>query len=151
MVCEELGLEIATERVVMKRVDRPSQRETRQRGLSPEMNQRRHALGIIGIVLILVGLALSGFGGTSGGGQFAVGACIRVGSLAVLLWLALPSVMGLYRYFPKWIWAISGLALLVAALNGRLIVLVGVLFAVLVFFQLAGWFLSGLRGETDRS
>jgi len=135
----------------MKRPQSSSQGKTGRRSLSPEANRQRHALGVIGVVLVAMGLGLSVSGGVSGGSQFAIGAFIRVGSLCVLLWLALPGVMGIYRYFPKWVWAISGFALLVAAINGRLVVLVGVLFAVLVFLQLAGWFLSGLRGETDRS
>jgi len=106
---------------------------------------RRHALGICGLTFFLVALLLgaSSVGGSTS--QFALGALVRIGMLLVVLWLALPSLVSSYRYFPKWVWYVSLLALVVAALQRNLLVIVAALFAVLVFFQAVSWFLSGMR------
>ncbi len=106
---------------------------------------QRHALGLFGIGFLMAAfvLGMSGFAGSTQ--KFALGAAVRVGVLLSVLWIALPSVQSLYRYFPAWVWYSAITVLLAAALQGRIVVLVAAFFVVLVALQLISWFLGGLR------
>ena len=63
---------------------------------------RRHAIGLIAIVLLPGGIYL-GFQPIEGEGLLKTldAACLRVGSLMAVLWLAYPQIHRL----PAWIWA----------------------------------------------
>jgi len=65
---------------------------------------QRHALGIIAIVLLGVGVATYGRED-----PVVSGACLRVGAVLVLLWLAMPQL----RDVPSWLLGALGVVLLI--------------------------------------
>jgi hypothetical protein len=65
---------------------------------------QRHVLGIIAIVLLAVGVATYGRDDT-----VISGACLRVGAVVLLLWLAMPQL----RDVPAWLLGVLGVVLLI--------------------------------------
>ncbi|HAN96941.1 MAG TPA: hypothetical protein DCQ98_05670 [Planctomycetaceae bacterium] len=106
---------------------------------------QRHALGLFGIGLLISAFVLGTNVSAGSTSEFARGALVRVGVLLIVLWIALPSVQSLYRYFPKWVWYGAVAVLAAAALQGRIVVIVAAFFVVLVALQMISWFLGGLR------
>ena len=104
-------------------------------------NLRRHLLGTTGAGLLAAALALQCFAGPGDSRIFLVGLLTRTGALLVVLWFALPSLTGLFKYFPKWVWLTAAAALAAAAIQRNLLLIVAVFFFVLVFFKITDVFL----------
>ncbi|MEX2112760.1 MAG: hypothetical protein WD845_06210 [Pirellulales bacterium] len=65
---------------------------------------QRHALGVLAIVLLAVGVATYGRQDTA-----VAGACLRIGAVLALLWLAMPQL----RDVPAWLLGALGVVLLI--------------------------------------
>ncbi len=65
---------------------------------------QRHALGVFAIVLLVVGVATYGREDTA-----VAGACLRIGAVLALLWLAMPQL----RDVPPWLLGSLGVVLLI--------------------------------------
>lgn len=109
---------------------------------------RRHVLGLVGLIFLAVSFGIF-FSGTFGAsGRYALGISFKSGLILVALWLALPSIQKTFRKFPTWMWYIGGLVLGAAVLQRNMLLFVGALFFVLLFFQMVSWFLGGLREKS---
>ena len=109
---------------------------------------RRHVLGLFGLLFLAASLAIFFSGSFGASGRYALGISFKAGLILVALWLALPSIQKTFRKFPAWMWYIGGLVLGAAVLQRNMLIFVGALFLVLLFFQMVSWFLGGLREES---
>jgi hypothetical protein len=97
---------------------------------------QRWLIGIIGIVLIVVGLALYAAGPENLFGLSS--AMLRAGPVLLILALALPQVKRLFQYAPPWYLAVVGVSLLIVIRWPKT-------FLVLLPILVALWFLSPRR------
>lgn len=79
---------------------------------------RRHAIGIIALVLLLGAVVLSIWRPQGAGNNFTLGALVRVGAVMAVLWLAYPDV----KRLPPWIWATFPVLLMILAVRPRWLV-----------------------------
>jgi hypothetical protein len=102
---------------------------------------QRWLIGIIGIVMILVGLALYAAGPEN---LFGISsALLRAGPVLIMLALALPQVKRLFQYAPPWYLAAVAISLLIVIRWPKT-------FMVLLPILVALWFLSP-RSPTAKS
>lgn len=94
---------------------------------------QRGLIAIIGIILIVVGLALYAAGPEN---LFGISsAMLRAGPVLVILSLALPQVKRLFQYAPPWYLAVVGVSMLIVIRWPKT-------FMVLLPILVALWFLS---------
>lgn len=81
----------------------------------------RPLIGALAAVLIVAGLAALAYGDSSGASSFAylAGACLRVGAVLGLVWLAVPDLIQSGRWLRRWLW-IGGIGALAAVLLLRM-------------------------------
>ena len=100
---------------------------------------RRHALGIIGLVLIVTGLfILFRYGWDSGQTSFVGSVCMRIGIILGLLWLALPQLTDLFTRWPLWVMGSFAMGIMVLAVRPKLFVVVGPILASIAVLQFVG-------------
>ena len=108
---------------------------------------KRHLLGVTGVVFLLIAIGLAVSGASAQSTTFLLAMCFRAGLVLIALWLALPSVVGLYKHFPKWVWVVSAAALGAAVVQKRLVIIVVVIFAILLFFQVVSFLMRPLSSD----
>ena len=81
---------------------------------------RRHALGIISVVLLILGVYFFVWPPSAAAQQWLHGSCIRIGLVMLAVWLAYPHLVRI----PKWM--VGGLlvGMAVVAVRPKLVVLV---------------------------
>ncbi len=87
---------------------------------------RRHAVGLIAIVLVALAVALPYWVEESPNSQELRAACLRIGTVMVILWLAYDQL----RLVPIWLWFTFPGLLLVAARRPKWLLLLIPLLAV---------------------
>jgi hypothetical protein len=100
---------------------------------------RRHLLGILGLALVVGGIA----GSLAGGGSFndiglVPSSCIRVGCVLGALWLAFPQLLEIGSRVPPWLIGAVLVGGLAVAIRPRSIAVVAPLVAALIGLQFLG-------------
>ena len=104
---------------------------------------QRHLLGIVGLVLILAGII--GFSTISYSGmEDAAGVSLRAGIVIGALWMAYPQLVQMAKRFPKWLYALLGMAASVVAFGPRSLVIVIPALVILAALQFGAWVLKPL-------
>ena len=100
---------------------------------------RRHLLGIIALLLIVVGVAALLAGGWANGPfSFVPSSCIRVGMVLGTLWLAFPQIMDLTTKVPPWLIGAILLGCITIAIRPQSIALIAPLIGALIVMHLLG-------------
>lgn len=94
--------------------------------------QRRHAIGLIALVLLATGGILHWrTNGSSGAMHDLRAACLRIGPLMAAIWLAYPQL----RRVPVWLWYTLPVVVLALALRPKWLLVLVPLIAVVAIFM----------------
>lgn len=111
---------------------------------------QRILLAIVGVGLVAVFLAAALANGLNGASEsFFANACARIGLIVLVIALAWPHLVPLWRRLPVWFWIALFAALSIAVLRPRLILVsVGLVIAAVLIQGGLGWLSRNLRQET---
>lgn len=116
---------------------------------------RRHALGIIALLLISTGgvlLARFGIGETDW--SMTASICLRAGLTLGAIWLAFPQVTAILAKIPRWLLLCLVAAVATLVIRPKALLYVGPILAALAALQFVGWlftpYKSSRGGSADR-
>jgi hypothetical protein len=95
---------------------------------------RRHLLGLIALSFLVGGVLLRIYG-TSDYAWVA----LRIGMVLAAVWLALPQVIALFSKIPPWVIGVAAVAVLIAALSPRSLLIVIPVLGGIALIQFIGW------------
>ena len=100
---------------------------------------RRHALGVISILFVAVGVRLLMFGADTGNDQVLAAPAMRIGLLLGAVWLALPQLAEMGSRVPPWLIACVAISGLIIAVRPRLAIYLIPVAVALAVVQFIGW------------
>jgi hypothetical protein len=106
---------------------------------------RRHALGIISILMLVAGgFALFYFGVDDSQSSMAASICLRAGLVLGAIWLAFPQILQVLARVPPWLVACILLSVMAVIARPKTIILVAPLLAALAVMQFVTWLFKPL-------
>lgn len=112
---------------------------------------RRALLGIIGVLLVVGGIALPFAGFDASWTSFGAGVLVKTGAVTLLFWLAYHQVLRLFEVVPPWMMGAAVVGVIAIIAHPKSLLLVLALFAGLLVLHFAGMFLTPFLGKTRKA